>query len=54
MTGTVVQEPSAMAQALYTVGMNLVYNVNPLENTDYKFDETGVAIKLPYYQYIQQ
>ena len=54
MTGTVVQDPSAMAQALYTVGMNLVDNKDPLEGTDYKFDETGVTIKLPYYQYIQQ
>ena len=54
MTGTVVQDPSEMAQALYTVGMNLVDNKDPLEGTEYKFDETGVTIKLPYYEYIQQ
>lgn len=48
MTGSVLQDPSAMASALYSVGMNLVYNRNPLEGTEYKFDETGVAIRLPY------
>lgn len=52
MTGSVLQDPSAMARALYTVGMNLVYNKNPLDGTDYKFDSTGVAIRLPYEEYI--
>lgn len=52
MTGSVLQDPSAMADALYAVGMNLVYNRNPLEGTDYKFDETGVAVRLPYKEYI--
>ena len=51
MTGSVLQDPSAMAKALYTVGMNLVYNKNPLEGTEYKFDYTGVAIRLPYQEY---
>ena len=52
MTGTVLQDASAMAEALYTVGMNLVYNRNPLEDTDYKADETGIAIRIPYKEYI--
>ena len=51
MTGSVLQDPSAMAKALYTVGMNLVYNKNPLDGTEYKFDKTGVAIRLPYQEY---
>ena len=54
MTGSVFQDPRAFADALYTVGMNLVDNKDPLEGTNYKFDETGVTIKLPYYEYIQQ
>lgn len=54
MTGSVLQDPSAMAKALYSVGMNLVYNRNPLDGTDYKFDETGVAIRLHYEEYIPQ
>jgi methyl-galactoside transport system substrate-binding protein len=52
MTGSVLQDPNAMAEALYSVGMNVVNNRNPLEGTDYKFDETGVAIRLPYKEYI--
>ncbi|AWK50185.1 galactose ABC transporter substrate-binding protein [Clostridium beijerinckii] len=51
MAGTVIQDPNELAQALYTVGMNLVLNINPLENTNYKFDKTGVSIELPYYEY---
>ncbi|MVX67253.1 substrate-binding domain-containing protein [Clostridium chromiireducens] len=51
MTGTVIQNSNELAQALYTVGVNLVSNVNPLENTDYKFDKTGFVIEMPYYEY---
>jgi methyl-galactoside transport system substrate-binding protein len=51
MTGTVIQDPNELAQALYTIGINLVYNIFPLENTNYKFDKTGVVIKTPYYEY---
>ena len=53
MAGTVVQKPSDMAQAIYSVGMNLADNKAPLDGTDYKFDETGVVIKIPYYEYIK-
>ncbi|MDR3597375.1 galactose ABC transporter substrate-binding protein [Clostridium sp.] len=51
MDGTVFQDPNELAEAIYTVGNNLVYNLNPLENTNYKFDETGVAIELPFHEY---
>ena len=54
MTGSVLQDPSDMAKALYTVGMNLVYNKNPLDGTEYKFDKTGVAIRIPYEEYISK
>ncbi|MDR3593781.1 galactose ABC transporter substrate-binding protein [Clostridium sp.] len=52
MAGTVIQDPNETTEALYTVGMNLVYNRNPLENTNYKFDNTGVTIEIPYHEYI--
>ncbi len=52
MTGTVLIEPSDWAKALYAVGLNLVYNHPPLENTDYKFDETGITFSIPYTKYI--
>ncbi|EKQ52807.1 MULTISPECIES: galactose ABC transporter substrate-binding protein [unclassified Clostridium] len=51
MTGTVFQDPTETAEALYAVGMNLVHNQAPLENTNYKFDETGVTIQMPYHEY---
>lgn len=51
MTGTVSQDPNEIAKALYTTGMNLAHNRNPLENTNYKFNETGVTIEMPYHKY---
>ena len=54
MTGTVKQDPNETAEALYTVGMNLVSNKAPLDGTNYKFDDTGVVIKMPYHEYIPQ
>lgn len=54
MAGTVFQDPNETAEALYTIGMNLVNNLNPLKNTNYKFDDTGVTITTPYHEYIPQ
>jgi len=50
MAGTVGQDPDKLANALYSIGLNLVYNRDPLEGTDYKSDKEGI-IKLPYYEY---
>lgn len=52
MTGTVEQFPREHANAIYSIGMNLVSGNNPLSGTDYKFDETGLAIELPYFEYV--
>lgn len=51
MTGTVIQDTDTAAESLYTIGMNLVHNKPPLEGTDYKFDETGIIVRLPYREY---
>lgn len=51
MTGTVLQNDYELAQALYLVGMNLALGKKPLEDTKYKFDGSGVAIRLPYEVY---
>ena len=51
MAGTVVQNPDNLAKALYTIGMNLAYNRNPLEDTDYKFNEPGIIL-LPYSEFM--
>lgn len=51
MAGTVIQDPNELAQALYTVGMNLISNIDPLESTNYSFDKTGKIIEISYYEY---
>lgn len=48
MTGTVVQNPEKLAIALYSVGLNMVAGKPPLQDTDYTFDSSGVAIRIPY------
>jgi methyl-galactoside transport system substrate-binding protein len=53
MTGTVRQNPREHANAIYSIGMNLVSGVPPLSGTNYKFDETGIAIQLPYFEYVK-
>lgn len=51
MTGTVIQDDYEMAEALYTIGMNLISKKSALEDTQYKFDETGVCVRIPYKEY---
>lgn len=51
MAGSVLQDAPAMAEACYTIGMNLVSGKKPLEGTEYKADDTGVAVRIPYKEY---
>lgn len=51
MSGTVLQDAPAMAKALYETGLNLVNGKKATENTSYKFDDTGYAIRIPYQKY---
>lgn len=44
MTGTVIQDPRIEAEVLYKVGMNLIKNLSPTENTDYKVAEGEIII----------
>ena len=53
MAGTDIQDARAEAEAIYSIGMNLVYGKAPLEDTNYKFDDTGIIIRLPYEEYIK-
>ena len=41
---------SVIVQNNIYAGIN-VNNIYPLENTNYKFDNTGVVIRLPYQEY---
>jgi methyl-galactoside transport system substrate-binding protein len=53
MLGSIPQDFSEMAEAIYTTGMNLINNKSAIEGTEYKFDDTGVAIRFPYKDYIK-
>lgn len=53
MVGTVVVEPHDLAEALYKIGMNLALDKPSLENTNYKFDNTGFTVHLKYKKYIK-
>jgi len=52
MAGSVIQDPSEMANAIYAIGLNLFQGKDPLYNTPYKSDETGVSVRLPYKEYV--
>ncbi len=52
MTGSVPQDAASMAEATYLIGMNLVNGRPPLDGTSYKFDDTGVSVRIPYKGYI--
>lgn len=54
MTGTVIQDSKVGAEFLYTVGMNLINNLEPTENTDYKIVDGVVIIPYPYDSYIRK
>lgn len=51
MSGTVVQDPRDKAEVFYTAAQNMVLGESPLANTNYKFDETGRVVRVPYYEY---
>ncbi|MEG1003876.1 galactose ABC transporter substrate-binding protein [Clostridium sp.] len=51
MTGSVLQDAPAMAEALYKCGMNLANGKSGIDGTDYKFDDSGVAVRIPYQEY---
>lgn len=51
MAGSVALYPRDLAEAIYTVGMNLVLGQDPIEGTNYKFDKTSATISLPVKEY---
>lgn len=53
MLGSVLQDAPAMAEALYETGMNLVAGKSAIDGTSYEFDDTGIAIRIPYQQYLK-
>lgn len=51
MDGTVLQDADAMAKALAEIARNAAEGKDFLEGTDYKYDESGVAVRIPYQPY---
>lgn len=51
MTGTVKQDANAMAKAIFTLTSNVVQGKDFVEGTDYKYDESGFAVRIPYVKY---
>ena len=51
MTGTVKQDGEAMAKALYELAKNAAEGKDFIEGTDYKYDESGVAVRIPYQRF---
>jgi methyl-galactoside transport system substrate-binding protein len=51
MTGTIIQDPNVAAEMFYTIGMNLIHNLNPTENTNYKIVNGEIIIPYPYDTY---
>lgn len=51
MIGTVKQDNVAMAKALYDLAKNAAAGKDYLEGTSYKYDESGIAVRIPYQKY---
>lgn len=54
MLGSVLQDAEGMAKALYACGSNLANSKGAIDGTEYKFDETGVAVRIPYQEFVKK
>lgn len=53
MDGTVMQDAPAMAKAMYDLAKNAANGKEFIEGTDYSYDASGVAVRIPYAKYEQ-
>ena len=51
MSATVLQDGEAMGNAIAQVSLNAASGASFLEGTSYEFDESGVAVRIPYAPY---
>lgn len=51
MYATVKQDAEAMANALFVMGMNAAEGMEFIENSEYNYDDTGHAVRIPYEEY---
>lgn len=52
MTGTVIQDAKEKAKILYKIVLNLAEGKKALQDTEYKFDITGVGVRMPFNGYL--
>lgn len=53
MAGTVLQDADAMAKALAEIARNAGQGKDFLDGLDYEYDESGVAVRIPYAPYTE-
>lgn len=51
MTGTVIQDPRIYAQGLYTIGLNLLNEENPIKDTNYEISEGVIILPIAFEAY---
>ncbi len=51
MSATVLQDGEAMGNAIAAVALNAAAGADFLEGTEYAFDDTGIAVRIPYAPY---
>ncbi len=48
MSGTVKQDAEGMAKAVFALAYNAAQGKDFIDGTAYKYDETGISIRIPY------
>jgi methyl-galactoside transport system substrate-binding protein len=54
MTGTVDASLNTIPESIYTIGMNLVKDINPIENTNYQITNGEIIIPLFWTEYVKK
>lgn len=52
MSATVKQDGEAMGNAVAQIMLNMIAKKAPLEGTSYKYDDSGIAVRIPYSPYM--
>ena len=51
MSATVKQDGEAMGNAVSAIMLNMIAGKDPLDGTSYKYDDSGIAVRIPYSPY---
>jgi methyl-galactoside transport system substrate-binding protein len=54
MTATVKQDGEAMGNAASEIVLNMISGKAPLEGTSYQYDDSGIAVRIPYSPFVGQ